>query len=165
MQNFTYKLIEDGTYCVMAYQGDEETVVIPDNQNITILYDDLFKGHAEITSVHIPDTVTDMGEFIFDGCENLRHITLPAQLENLWGHTFTRSGIEEITLPDRVRSIPPFAFKDCSQLKKVVCSPGLKKIHAWAFGGCSQLETVVHGPDVEVSPQAYESKEWGGKII
>ena len=44
MQNFTYKLIEDGTYCVMTYQGDDETVVIPDNQNITILYDDLFKG-------------------------------------------------------------------------------------------------------------------------
>ena len=47
MQNFTYKLIEDGTYCVTTYQGDEETVVIPDNQNITILYDDLFKGHSE----------------------------------------------------------------------------------------------------------------------
>ena len=161
MQNFTYKLIEDGTYCVTTYQGDEETVVIPDNQNITILYDDLFKGHSEITSVHIPDTVTDMGEFVFDGCENLRHVILPAQLENLWGHTFTRSGIEEITLPGRVRSIPPFAFKDCRQLKKVVCSPGLKKIHAWAFGGCSQLETVVHGPDVEVSPQAYVSKKQG----
>lgn len=159
MQDFTYKLIEDGTYCVMCYQGDEADVKIPDDRDITILYDDLFKGHAEITSVHIPDTVTDLGEFIFDGCVNLRHLKLPSQLKCLWGYTFVRSGIEEIVLPDEVESIPPFAFKDCKNLEKVVCGAGLKRIHAWAFGGCDRLKEVVHGPDVDVSPKAYESKE------
>lgn len=159
MQDFMYKWIEDGTNCVMGYQGDEAEVVIPNNRNITILYDDLFRGHTEIVSVHIPDTVTDMGEFLFDGCINLRHLKLPAQLKTLWGLTFVRSSIEEIVLPDNVESIPPFAFKDCKQLKKVVCGSGLRRIHAWAFGGCDQLEEVVHIPCVEVSPVAYRSKE------
>lgn len=158
MQDFTYRLIEDGTYCVMGYLGDEADVAIPDGRNITILYDDLFKGHTEITSVHIPDTVTDLGEFVFDGCINLRHIKLPSQLRSLWGHTFVRSGIEEIVLPDKIESIPPFAFKDCRYLKKVVCGAGLKRIHAWAFGGCDRLKEVVHGADVDVSPKAYEAK-------
>ena len=158
MQDFIYKMIEDGTYCVMSYQGDEAEVVIPDDRDVTILYDDLFKGHTEITSVHIPDTVTDMGEFLFDGCTGLRQLRLPAQLTTLWGLTFVRSSIEEIVLPDGVESIPPFAFKDCKDLKKVVCGSGLKRIHAWAFGGCGQLKEVVHGPHVEVSPEAYRSK-------
>ncbi len=158
MQDFIYKMIEDGTYCVMSYQGDEAEVVIPDDRDVTILYDDLFKGHTEITSVHIPDTVTDMGEFLFDGCTGLRQLRLPARLTTLWGLTFVRSSIEEIVLPDGVESIPPFAFKDCKDLKKVVCGSGLKRIHAWAFGGCGQLKEVVHGPHVEVSPEAYRSK-------
>lgn len=159
MQDLIYKMVEDGTYCVMSYHGDEAEVVIPDDRDVTILYDDLFKGHTEITSVHIPDTVTDMGEFLFDGCTNLRQLRLPAQLKTLWGLTFVRSSIEEIILPDGVESIPPFAFKDCRQLKKVVCGSGLKRIHAWAFGGCDQLKEVIHGPHVEVSPDAYRSKE------
>lgn len=158
MQEFYYKKIENGTECIMGYQGDEAEVVIPDNRNVTVLYDRLFSGHREITAVHIPETVTDMGEFMFDGCDNLRHIDLPSSLTTLWGYTFCRSGFEEIVLPDKVKWIPPFAFKDCKNLRRVVCGTGMKEIHAWAFGGCDQLEEVVCGPDVKISPEAYHSK-------
>lgn len=159
MQDFVYRKIEDGTRCVMGYQGDEGGVVIPDDMNISMLYDKLFAGHSEITSVHIPDTVTDLGEFLFDGCVNLRSITLPPALTSLWGYTFCRSAFDEIILPERVAVIPPFAFKDCKNLKRVVCGKGLKKIHAWAFGGCDALEAVLYGPGVDVSPEAFLSKE------
>lgn len=158
MQNFIYKQIEDCTYCVMRYQGDETAVVIPDNRNVTVLFDKLFFRHKEITSIHIPDTVTDLGEFLFDGCENLRRIELPSNLTSLWGYTFCRSGFEEIILPDKLACLPPFAFKDCKNLKRVVCGAGMKKIHAWVFGGCDQLEEVVYEPDVEISPEAYQTK-------
>lgn len=158
MQNFRYRQIEDGTCCVTGYRGDEAEVVIPDNLNITILFDKLFVGHREITSVHIPDTVTDLGEFLFDGCENLRRIELPSNLERLWGHTFCRSAFEEIVLPDKLVSLPPFAFKDCKSLKRVVCGSGMKRIYAWAFGGCDRLEEVVCGSDVQISPEAYKTK-------
>ncbi len=158
MQDFFYKPIENGANCIVGYQGDEADVVIPDNRNVTVLFDNLFAGHKEITSVHIPDTVTDLGEFLFDGCENLRHIDLPSGLTSLWGYTFCRSGLEEIVLPDKLRSLPPFAFKDCKNLKRVVCGKGMKKIHAWVFGGCDRLEEVVFGPDVDISPEAYDTK-------
>lgn len=160
MQEFIFKQIEDGSYCAMRYKGDEEIVVIPEYATgVSILNDNLFRGHKEITEIRIPDSVTDIGEFVFDGCENLRQIKLPAQLKCLWGHTFTRSGIEEIALPDGIISIPPFAFKDCKNLKRVVCNAGLKKIYAWAFSGCDNLEEVVYGPNVEVSPDAFLAKD------
>lgn len=158
MQNFRYKLIEDYTYCVMGYQGDEAEVVIPNHGKVTVLFDKLFAGHKEITAVHMPDTVTDLGEFLFDGCENLRHIELPSGLTNLWGYTFCRSGLEEIVLPDKLTALPPFAFKDCKNLKRVVCGAGMKEIHAWVFGGSDQLAEVVCGPTVEISPEAYKTK-------
>jgi len=161
MQDFSYKQIDDGTYCIMGYQGDEAEVEIPERFGrapVTILFDKLFAGHTEITSVRIPDSVTDMGEFLFDGCENLRHIELPASLTTLWGYTFCRSAIEEIVLPDGLAVLPPFAFKDCKNLKKVVCGTGLKEISAWVFGGCDKLDAVLFGPGVKVSPKAFESK-------
>lgn len=162
MQEFVYQLIEDNTYCLMGYRGDEANVVIPDRVNgapITVLFDKLFRGHSEITSIKIPDTVTDLGEFVFDGCESLRHIELPSQLARLWGYSFARCGIEEITLPDQLTSLPPFAFKDCKNLKRVVCGAGMRKIHAWVFGGCDQLVKVIHGPNVDISPEAFQIKK------
>ena len=160
MQEFYYRRVEDGTFCLTGYEGDEAEVIIPDDKVFTILSDKVFRGHDEITSIRIPDSVTDMGEFLFDGCINLRQLKLPEQLKTLWGYTFVRCGIEEIVLPDQLRIIPPFAFKDCRNLRRVVCGAGLEKIYAWAFGGCDLLteDGLIHGPKVEISPQAFERR-------
>ena len=56
MQDFYYKRVEDGTYCVTGYEGDEQDVVIPEDRVITMVYDKVFRGHSEIRSIHIPDT-------------------------------------------------------------------------------------------------------------
>lgn len=162
MQEFYYQYMEDGDVCVIGYKGDDAEVVMPDNHNgcrIKVLFDDLFKGHSEITSIRLPDTITDFGEFVFDGCTNLRQLKLPQGLSVLWGYTFVRCELEEITLPDKVQTIPPFAFKDCKNLKKVVCGAGMKKIYSWAFGGCDNLTELIHDPEVEVSSDAFRSKK------
>ena len=162
MQKFLFSIIEDSTYSIIGYEGDEENVVIPDNYGgtkVTVISDKVFRGHTEIKSVSIPDTVTDMGEFIFEGCENLHQIILSSELRYLWGYTFAYCGIEEIILPDKLTTLPPFAFKNCKNLKKVICGKGLKKIYSWVFCGCDNLVDVICSPDVEISPQAYDLKE------
>lgn len=162
MQKILFNPIEDHTYSVVGYEGDEQHIVIPDNYGgtkVTVICDKVFAGHDEIRSVIIPDTVTDMGEFIFEGCFGLKQIKLPSELQYLWGYTFCRCGIEEIVLPDKLRSVPPFAFKECRELKRVVCGKGMKKIYSWAFAGCEKLEEVVHGDDVDISPDAFRGKE------
>lgn len=162
MQKFLFNPIEDHTYSIVGYEGDEPNVVIPDNfggTKVTVICDKVFTGHSEIVSVTIPDTVTDMGEFVFEGCYNLKHIRLSAELRYLWGYTFCRCGIEEIMLPDKLRSIPPFAFKECKNLKRVVCGADMKKIYSWAFAGCDSLKEVIHNDEVEISPDAFKDKE------
>ena len=162
MQKFLFSPIEDHTYSIVGYEGDESDVVIPENYGgikVTVICDKVFTGHSEIVSVTIPDTVTDMGEFVFEGCYNLKHIKLSSELRYLWGYTFCRCGIEEIVIPDRLRSIPPFAFKDCKHLKRVVCGTDMKKIYSWAFAGCDSLKDVTYNDDVVVSPDAFKDKE------
>ena len=70
-----------------------------------------------------------------------------------------RCGIEEITLPDKLVTIPPFAFKDCKNLRRVVCGKGLQKIYSWAFGGCDKLTELIRDDSVEVRPHAFDTKE------
>lgn len=162
MQDFLFGQVEDHTYSIVGYEGDEPEVIIPDNYGgtrVTVISDKVFTGHSEIVSVTIPDTVTDMGEFIFEGCYGLKHIRLSSELRYLWGYTFCRCGIEEIVLPDKLVSLPPFAFKECRDLRRVVCGAGLKKIYAWAFAGCDRLTELVHGDGVEISPDAFKDKK------
>lgn len=69
MQTYTYKANDDGqSFTVMTYEGDDRHVIVPDlycAKPVTILYDRLFAGHTEITTVHLPDSITDLGEFVF----------------------------------------------------------------------------------------------------
>ena len=138
MQEFEFQInYDEKSYTLRKYKGDEKVVIIPEmygGKPVTILFDGIFAGHDEICSIIFPDTVTDLGEFVFDGCSNLKHIELP-------------------------KFIPPYAFKDCKALKKVVCGSGMRKIKSWAFGGCNSLKEVIYGPEVEVSKDAFESNE------
>ena len=160
MHEFTFQMnYDEQSYTVMGYKGDEVNIRIPETfggKPVTILYDKLFAGHKEVCSIYTPDSVTDFGEFLFDGCENLVYLRIPSSLRFLWGYSFVRCGLEEIVLPDGVSTISPYAFKDCRKLRKVVCGSGMKKIHSWAFGGCDQLNEVVCKDDVDISPDAFE---------
>lgn len=158
MAFFTYKLVDDETYAIMTYEGDDEEVTIPARNGgkpVTILYDDLFKNHKELKKVNIPDTVTNIGGFVFDGCENLKSVRLPEGLEEMWQYAFVRSSIEIIEIPGSVTSIVPFTFKDCKNLTTVVIRKGVKRIRAKAFEGCENLELVAIPSDIEISHDAF----------
>lgn len=158
MQTYTFKTNDDGqSVTVMSYEGDDAHVIIPDQycaKPVTVLYDRLFAGHREIVDIRFPDTITDLGEFVFDGCSSLKHIELPPALKYLWGQTFARCEAEEIFLPENITTIPPYAFKDCRNLRKVVCGSGTRKICKGAFSGCSRLTELICGKDVEISEES-----------
>jgi hypothetical protein len=154
--DFNYRIIENDCFCITSYKGNTEHVVIPDSIKATILYDDLFKGHEEIISVKIPDTITDIGGFVFDGCINLRDLILPPNLINMWQYALTRCGIESIDIPGSVKSVVPFTFNQCKNLKKVIFNDGTIKLSAWAFKDCTSLHDVYLPKSLtDISEQAF----------
>lgn len=139
---FYYKMVPDGTYCLTGYEGKDEQITFPSNITISILGDKLFKGHTEITKVEIPDSVTQIGGFVFDGCSNLKTLKLPPHLDDMWQYALTRISVEEIIIPGSLKEIIPFTFNEAKSLKTVTIEEGCKKIDAWAFKNCTALETV-----------------------
>lgn len=159
MQTFSYKQLDDFNYMITGYAGDETEVTIPSSymgRAVTILFDDIFKNHTEIIRVIIPDTITDIGGFVFDGCVNLKTIDLPDSISEMWQYAFVRSGITEIRLPASLGRISPYVFQDCKNLKKVICNPGLKIIRGRAFKNCPALTEVYMSKETELAELAFE---------
>lgn len=135
-------MIAENTYCIVYYSGKNEHVEIPHHLNFTVLYDGLFKGHTEIKSIRIPDSVTNIGGFVFDGCNRLKEIVLPNSLTDMWQYAFARCGIESIIIPGTVKSIVPFTFYQCQTLRTIRIGEGTGNICAWAFKDCPTLKDV-----------------------
>lgn len=147
--NFYWKEVPDHTYCITSYKGNDKHVEFPGHIEITILSDNLFKGNTTLESIVIPDTVTQIGGFMFDGCTNLKSVKLPPNLEDMWHYAFVRTSIEEIEVPGTVRTICPFTFYDSKNLKKVVLNEGTKRIKGSAFKDCTALTDVYLPSTIE----------------
>lgn len=74
-----------------------------------------------ITEVVIPEGVTCIGGYAFEGCDHLKSITLPESL----------------------KVIGEYAFKDCRVLESVVIPDGVEKIGLGTFNGCSSLASLT----------------------
>ena len=155
--NFFYKMVPDGTYCLTEYTGNEKHIELPNTIVVSIINDNLFKGHTEIESVNMPNTITQLGGFIFDGCSNLKSIKLPSNLKDMWQYAMTRTSIKEIEIPGSLHKLIAFAFYQSKSLKKVVFNEGTKSIGPWAFKDCTAL-TDVYLPTslTEISDKAFE---------
>lgn len=156
MYQYYYKT-QDFGMCLMEATGDGVEAIIPTDKDILIVGDDLFKGRKELERVEFPDTVIEIGGFIFDGCENLKFVKLPSNLKDFWQYAMTRCGIEEIEIPGSVERIASFTFNQCDQLTTVRINEGTKKILPWAFKDCTYLKDVYLPTTIEtISDKAFE---------
>lgn len=83
------------------YSGD---VVIPstvpyngDDYTVTSIWDSSFK-ESEITSVVIPNTVTYIGRYCFQGCKNLEEVVVPGSVTTIAVCAFAYSGLTTLKL-------------------------------------------------------------------
>lgn len=83
--DYTYEFTTDGNVRILAYEGSEADVVVPatlGGRDVTEIGNStrgVFDTNAAIRSITFPDTLKEMsGLPLFNGCENLETITIPA---------------------------------------------------------------------------------------
>lgn len=137
------------THALIEYTLNSGTVVIPSQiEGITVekIAERLFE-RASLTSVTIPNTITEIGESAFDGCSNLTTLVLQDGTSvnklTIGKRAFASTGITSLNLPARVDTIADSAFMDNDNLVSAVVRTGINSFGAEVFSDCNKLRNVV----------------------
>ena len=110
--------------------------------------DSQIKYCSEVEEVILPETLTEIGNRVFEGCDSLKSITIPKSLElcpgalSVWGPAFEFSSIETVTFEEGTEKIHNALFANCGSLKTVNIPDTVKTIGQYAFIYCENLESV-----------------------
>ncbi len=153
-------VVENGV--LTKYNGVLSDVAVPENvdgQIVTAIGIDAFEGNKTVTSIALPQTVTEIGENAFADCVNLENVDANAvtMLSNgaFYGCASLKSVnfdaavtvgescfegctvLESVTLPNATE-ILAYAFFECESLEKI-SAPNVKSLGEGAFYGCTNL--------------------------
>ncbi len=147
----------NGAITITGYTGSGGVVVIPSATNgypVTSIGNSAFVNCINLTSVTIPDSVTNIGSVFppggaFHGCINLTSVTMGNGVTSIGGGAFSHcSSLTNITIPNSVTSIGGNAFSYCSSLTSVSIPNSAINIGQYSFNWCTSLTNVTIGNSV-----------------
>ena len=118
------------------------TVYIP--STVTEIGNEVFNGRENLRKVIIGDSVTTLGESVFAACNHLETVVLSKNLTQLNIGMFEEcSALTVITIPSKVTSIAERVFDGCTAAT-VTLPENIAEIQQTAFGGngsfCKQVQ-------------------------
>lgn len=80
----------------------------------------LYMNNEEISDLIIPNSVTYIGHYAFEGCSGLTSIIIPNSVTGIGAYAFSKcSGLTSVTIPNSVTDIFGGAFSYCSSLTSI----------------------------------------------
>ncbi|MCM1132365.1 MAG: leucine-rich repeat protein [Ruminococcus flavefaciens] len=119
----------------------EEEYVIPDS--VADIKNGAFSGCEHLTSVMIPEGVKTIGMSAFSSCENLKSIVIPNGVASIGDKAFDDcSALASVTIPDSVTRIGMAAFMSCSSLTSITIPDSVTNMGGNTFQYCINLKSV-----------------------
>ncbi len=121
---------------------DTTDTVIPDSVTSIESNGAFMRVYDVLTSVTIPDSVTNIGDRAFYQCSAVRSIIVPqyvcnSSVSSLFPDAYT--SITNVVISENVTSIGMAAFAGCSSLTSITIPNSVTNIEYWAFYGCDNL--------------------------
>ena len=158
------KIICDEAFADCKFIGCRSltSLVIPDS--VTNIGDYAFWNCRSLTDIVIPDGVTSIGKCAFEGCSALSSVVIPDSVSCIGFGAFENcSSLHSVVIPDSVTSIGESAFYDCESLSSLVIPDSVASIGDNAFSGCSSLSSVVI-PESVVNLNGNPFCRWDGEL-
>jgi len=127
----------------------------------TIAYQS-FRDCSGLTSITIPNKVTNIGVSAFYGCTSLTSVTIPSSVTSIGSEAFYGcSSLTSVVIGDGVTTIGGSAFAFCSSLTSINIPNSVTNIVNTAFQYCSDLTSIK----VEGGNSKYDSRDNCNAII
>ena len=118
------------------------TIVIPDT--VTRIPNFFFEGCTDLTSVTIGNGVTKIAPGAFADCSGLTDVRIGNGVVEIGTQAFLLcTGLTNFIIPDSVTSIGTEAFYGCTGLTSVTIGRGVVEIGDNAFGECTGLSNLM----------------------
>lgn len=129
---------------LLGYKGEKTIGNIEIKEGTKVIGNFAFYNCSNLTSITIPNSVTNIGEGAFFGCRGLTSITLPNSITNIESCTFYAcSSLANVNIPSSVTSIGESAFSSCSSLTNITIPNSVKSIGDGAFQECKNLTNIT----------------------
>ena len=150
------------------YSGD---VVIPtsveyESVSYTVIYIDYatFSRCTQLTSIVIPNSVIEIGDYAFSDCTGLTSIEIPNSVTSIGDHAFSRcTGLTFVTIGNKLQNIDSQAFYGCISLASVTCfvaTPPTLWNRVWRGVSVSNIPLYVPVESIESYKTADQWKDF-----
>ena len=131
-------------------------VVVPDG--VTKLAGFCFNGFGFMKNITLPDTLMAIGEYAFSECKRLKGVVLPESLKKIERGAFSQcSKLTVIKIPRGVLEVEDSTFEFCSSLETVELPDTCSSIGARAFSCCDKLRKLFIPESVKfIDAKAFE---------
>ena len=110
---------------------------------VNAMHEYTFRKCNKLTSVALPNTITEIPESAFEQCAALQYVTFSSSLTSIGNKAFYGcTALDHISLPVTLTEIGDEAFYGCSNLTSATIPGGVKVIPAGCLWNCSQLSNV-----------------------
>ncbi len=155
-KDMEYKLLDDGTYALKSMGwATDKNIIIPstyEGKPVTVISDNVFKS-SDITSVHIPKSVTSIGENAFYHTKLKELVIISDEIKHIGKNAFYNAPIEDITIYGDVINIGENAFEGNRRLESLKIYGTVENIGDRAFANCGDtIDAMFDGEYTTISP-------------
>lgn len=112
-------------------------------KHITNIANYAFINCINLKRIEIPASVTSIEDGAFGNCTSLTSIVIPSSVTSIGYAIFDFCNhLTNITIPSSVTSIGKSAFRSCSSLTSITIPDSVTSIESFAFSNCSSLKSI-----------------------
>ena len=116
-----------------------------------------FKNLRNLRKISIPGSIERIGNFVFDGCDNLEEVKLKDGIKKIPNCAFEGlTKLRKINLPGSIESIGKFAFSKCESLEEIEIDNNTKEICDHAFDGCKGLRKIRLPENIHMEKDSFK---------
>ena len=124
--------------------------------------------NTRLVSLTIPDSVRTLGTGVFQSITTLTSVTIGNGLTTIPENTFYLTGLTSVTIPNTVRIIGDNAFKE-TKITSLDLGEGVEQIGSYSFGGINDgvnhLDVVIPDSVTTLTGNAFGQSNLGHVVI